>query len=228
MKIIKGKPRYERTFFRFLEYVAQVKAASLKRNVICEKAFDVLCTHDFFKDYIQGGANQANIYSFYSKNKDEEFMKTFFKFRKQKQSNALQIKTYKKVTSTAYHKFYETKQWIRLSSQVKKIYGKKCMKCGDDKSIMHTDHIVPRSIDLSKELDINNLQVLCECCNIVKSNLNCNDYRTDIDKLKLNAFLNKEMFIHPDITLKSWLELNRKKIGKAQTEILIELWNKKQ
>jgi len=39
MKIIKGKPRYEQTFFRFLEYFAQVKTVSLKRAVIASITF---------------------------------------------------------------------------------------------------------------------------------------------------------------------------------------------
>lgn len=227
MKIIKGKPRYEQTFFRFLEFTAQVKAASLKRTVIIQMAFDKLSTYELFEPYISGGATQANLYSFYSDFKDKEILKEFFGYRKLKVSNRHQRQTYKKISSTPYHKFYETKEWTILSAKVKKIYGKKCMKCGTKDSIIHTDHIVPRSLDLSRELDIHNLQVLCEFCNTEKSNLNCNDYRTDIDRMKLEAFLNKEVFVDPSITFKSWLDFNRKKLGKKQIDILIELWNKR-
>jgi len=227
MKIIKGRVKYEQTFFRFLEYFAQVKAASLKRPLIAKKAFDNLCNKEYFEPYISDGSSMSNLYSFYSDFKDRGELKDFFNHRKLKLDNKPQISSYKKVTGKSYHKFYETKEWISLSSTVKKIYGKKCMKCGDSKSIMHTDHIIPRSLDISKELDIKNMQVLCENCNIEKSNLNCNDYRTERDKLKLEAHINKKVFIEPDITFKSWLDLNRKKIGKKQVDILIELWDRK-
>jgi hypothetical protein len=227
MKIIKGKPRYEKTFFRFLEYYAGVKACSLKRNIIAKMAFDNFCNKPIFDKYINGGSSLDNLYSFYIEfNKSGEF-KEFFVHRKRKLDNVKSIKTYRKVSGVSYQKFYETKEWIDLSKTVKKIYGKICMKCGDSKSIMHSDHIIPRSLDISKELDINNLQVLCELCNVEKSNLNCIDYRTDIDKMKLESYLNKTIFVDPKITFKSWIDLNRKKIGKAQIEILIELWDKK-
>lgn len=227
MKIIKGKERYEQTFFRFLEYFAQVKAASLKRTVIAKMAYDSLSNKECFKPYISGGYSLSNLYSFYTDFKESDVLKDFFSHRKLKVNNRQKIVTYKKVSGVSYHKFYETKEWIILSAKVKKIYGKKCMKCGDIKSIMHTDHIVPRSLDLSRELDIHNMQVLCEVCNVEKSNLNCNDYRTDVDKLKLEAYLNKTIFIEPSITFKSWVDFNRKKLGNKQTEILIELWSRK-
>jgi 5-methylcytosine-specific restriction endonuclease McrA len=227
MKIIKGKPRYEQTFFRFLEYYAQVKVVSLKRTEITKMAFNKLSIYDAFSPYIESGPTLENLYLFYSKFKNHDFLKEFFDYRKLRVNNKHQRVAYTKISSTPYHKFYETKEWMNLSTKVKKIYGKKCMKCGTKDSIIHTDHIVPRSLDLSRELDIHNMQVLCEFCNTEKSNLNCNDYRTEIDKLKLEAYLNKEVFIDPAITFKSWLDCNIKKLGKKQVEILIELWNKR-
>jgi len=227
MKIVKGKPKYEQTFFRFLEYYAQVRSASLKRTVITKMAFDKLSSCELFSPYIESGSSLENLYLFYSEFKSHDILKDFSLHRKLKVNNAHQIKTYKKITNIAYHKFYETKDWIKLSSQVKKIYGRKCMKCGETKSTMHTDHIVPRSLDLSIELCIHNLQVLCKTCNEDKSNLNCNDYRTDIDKLKLSAYLNKETFITPNTTLKTWIDFNRKKLSKSQIDILVKLWEQR-
>ncbi len=227
MKIIKGKPRYEQTFFRFLEYYAQVKTVSLKRTIIANMAFEKLCGYDIFSPYVESGPTMENLYLFYSRHKTHDFLKEFFSYRKLRTGGINQRKFYKKISPTPYHKFYETKDWMNLSAKVKKIYGRNCMKCGTKDSIIHTDHIVPRSLDPSRELDIHNLQVLCEFCNTEKSNLNCNDYRTDVDRMKLEAYLNKEVFVDPSITFKSWLDFNMKKLGKKQVEILIELWNKR-
>ena len=51
------------------------------------------------------------------------------------------------------------------------------MVCGSTERI-HVDHIKPRSKYPELELDINNLQVLCEDCNIGKSNIDETDWRT--------------------------------------------------
>lgn len=227
MKIIKGKPRYEQTFFRFLEYFAQVKTASLKRKTIANMAFVKLCNYDIFSAYVEAGSTMENLYLFYSKYKTHDFLKEFFDYRKLRTGGINQRKFYHKISPTPYHKFYETKDWISLSTKVKKIYGRKCMKCGVSDSIMHTDHVIPRSLDMSKELDINNLQVLCEFCNTEKSNLNCNDYRTVEDLLKLKAYLDKTTYVPSEVTIKTWIDFNRSKLSKKQVQILVELWDKR-
>jgi 5-methylcytosine-specific restriction endonuclease McrA len=43
---------------------------------------------------------------------------------------------------------------------------------------MHVDHILPRSKFPELELDIDNLQVLCEECNLAKSNIDTTDWRS--------------------------------------------------
>ena len=227
MKISRGKPRYEQTFFRFLEYFAQVKTASLKRKTIANMALVKLCSFDIFSVYVESGSTMENLYLFYSRHKSHDFLKEFFSYRKLRAGGISQRKVYHKVSTTPYHKFYETKDWVSLSTKVKKIYGRKCMKCGVSDSIMHTDHVIPRSLDMSKELDINNLQVLCEFCNTEKSNLNCNDYRKSEDLLKLKAYLDKTTYVPSEITIKTWIDFNRSKLSKKQVDILVELWDKR-
>lgn len=217
--------KYPKLFLRFIEYYAGVKAASMKRHLIADMAFDNLSTTKEFASYLNYGKSCGTLYAFYLDYKEKPLLKEFFEFRKTKENNIEKIKQYKKISGNSYHKFYESKEWIKLSALVKRIYGRKCMKCSDTKSIMHTDHIVPRSIDVSKELDINNLQVLCEKCNTDKSNLNWNDYRTDIDLLKLKAHLEKSVFVPPTMNIKTWIEANRSKLPKKQVEILVELWS---
>lgn len=85
--------------------------------------------------------------------------------------------------------FYDSKEWKELRSLTIKLYGCKCMKCGNDNIEMHVDHITPRSICKHRELDLNNLQVLCKPCNMEKMNHNKIDYRTDNDILKLREFI---------------------------------------
>lgn len=53
------------------------------------------------------------------------------------------------------------------------------MKCGKGKGVCHVDHIKPRSRFKELELDPNNMQILCEACNMEKSNKNEIDYRPD-------------------------------------------------
>jgi hypothetical protein len=74
--------------------------------------------------------------------------------------------------------FYDSESWRLLRLQVFKKYGRVCMKCGSKKKL-HIDHIKPRSLYPDLELTFNNLQVLCETCNMEKSNKNCIDYRPD-------------------------------------------------
>lgn len=58
--------------------------------------------------------------------------------------------------------------------------GGKCSLCGRGRKegvVLHVDHIPPRSKYPDKELDANNLQVLCEDCNLGKSNKDRTDWR---------------------------------------------------
>ena len=73
--------------------------------------------------------------------------------------------------------FYKTREWreVRYRALVK--FGKKCQCCGETGGYIHVDHIQPRSRKPELELDIENLQVLCEACNIGKSNKDTTDWR---------------------------------------------------
>ena len=76
-----------------------------------------------------------------------------------------------------WKEFYKTREWrdVRYKALVK--FGKKCQACGETGGYIHVDHILPRSKYPGRELDINNLQVLCEACNIGKSNTDTTDWR---------------------------------------------------
>lgn len=74
--------------------------------------------------------------------------------------------------------FYKSPEWRQLRYRVLERKGNVCVACGSspkDGSKIHVDHIKPRSIYPELALDINNLQVLCEDCNLGK----LNKYQTD-------------------------------------------------
>lgn len=93
-------------------------------------------------------------------------------------------KTYNKALPPDYSiiskKFYLSPEWRSLRYEVLKEQGARCCLCGrtaKDGVKIHVDHIVPLSKDWSKRLDKDNLQVLCEDCNLGKSNKDCIDWR---------------------------------------------------
>ncbi len=88
-------------------------------------------------------------------------------------------KALKKPASHSVVNFYESREWRALRYQVLKKYAAKCMCCGRlaPDVQLHVDHIKPRSLHPSLELDMDNLQILCKDCNLGKSNTDCKDWR---------------------------------------------------
>lgn len=77
-------------------------------------------------------------------------------------------------------KFYQTPEWRGLRYATLEKYGNKCQACGrspNNGTIIHVDHIKPRSYYPELALDPDNLQILCEDCNIGKSNRFKKDWR---------------------------------------------------
>ena len=69
--------------------------------------------------------------------------------------------------------FYRSREWRELRVKALVKYGRKCCLCGmsvSDGIILHVDHIKPRSKHPELELKLSNLQVLCQDCNLGKSN----------------------------------------------------------
>lgn len=79
-------------------------------------------------------------------------------------------------------KFYESWEWKKLRYKILQKYGPVCMLCGDSKNDgvrIVVDHIKPRTIFPELELEESNLQVLCNSCNMGKSNDDYTDFRGD-------------------------------------------------
>ena len=76
--------------------------------------------------------------------------------------------------------FYATAEWRKARYQALAANNGRCELCGAGKHqgvVLHVDHIKPRSKCPHLELDPSNLQVLCEDCNMGKSNLDSTDWR---------------------------------------------------
>lgn len=68
--------------------------------------------------------------------------------------------------------FCNTREWRELRYKALRKYGFRCLACGAKPPdiVLHVDHIRPRSKYPELELSLDNLQVLCELCNVGKSN----------------------------------------------------------
>lgn len=78
--------------------------------------------------------------------------------------------------------FYRSPEWRAVRYQALKLHGARCQCCGASPAqgkVMHVDHIKPRSKYPHLELVLNNLQVLCEDCNMGKSNVDDTDWRIE-------------------------------------------------
>jgi 5-methylcytosine-specific restriction endonuclease McrA len=79
--------------------------------------------------------------------------------------------------------FFDSNKWQRLRYDVLVASNGQCTLCGrstrEHGVILHVDHIKPRSRFPNLALVRSNLQVLCEDCNLGKSNRDTIDWRVD-------------------------------------------------
>ena len=77
--------------------------------------------------------------------------------------------------------FLNSWEWTRLRYEALALHGRRCMCCGaspdDGKTILHVDHIKPRSKYPGLSLVLDNLQVLCSFCNKGKGAWDETDFR---------------------------------------------------
>jgi len=76
--------------------------------------------------------------------------------------------------------FYQSEAWLKTRYAALIKYDGRCACCGAssaDGIKLHVDHIKPRSKFPELATDLGNMQVLCEYCNISKSNIDSTDWR---------------------------------------------------
>lgn len=94
-----------------------------------------------------------------------------------------QIKKHKRVPRNSlkvWKNFYSSAAWKALRYRAFSKHGNKCQCCGRsplDGAVMHVDHILPKSTHPHLALNLENLQILCDMCNIGKSNQSTDDWR---------------------------------------------------
>lgn len=79
--------------------------------------------------------------------------------------------------------FFMSPEWRTLRYMALNKYGKQCMCCGAKAGngiVLHVDHIKPRSKFPNLALDITNLQILCEDCNLGKGAWDQTDHRPQL------------------------------------------------
>lgn len=83
-----------------------------------------------------------------------------------------------KPVQTSGKDFYNSTAWRKLRYTILNEQGRCCVSCGENRVkdhngkmiSYHVDHIKPRSLYPHLALDPNNMQVMCEACNLGKSN----------------------------------------------------------
>ena len=130
---------------------------------------------------------QYGLSSYYAINslnswrKVAKFLWPHKKFKKSVEARKAVLKEYSKYKYTASQIFYSTDEWRKVRYEALKRHGAKCQCCGRSPKIhgvvLHVDHIKPRSKYPHLALDINNLQVLCEDCNMGKKAHDETDWR---------------------------------------------------
>ena len=106
--------------------------------------------------------------------------------------------------------FYNSREWKELRFRVLIHYQRKCMACYATNKQLHVDHIKPISKFPELKLDFENLQILCDDCNIGKLNIYYHDLRP-----------NKIVNPHED---NKQLELHQKGYLKVTNKIC-HIWN---
>ena len=91
-----------------------------------------------------------------------------------------EIATGKPAPEILSQKFYNSEEWRRVRYLALRASRGVCELCGVGPTHghpLHVDHIKPRSKHPELALEISNLQVLCEDCNLGKSNIDEIDWR---------------------------------------------------
>ena len=113
--------------------------------------------------------------------KKRKAKKKWLKLQDKKQKD--QRKKWKAASRKPDDGFYKSEPWRELRFVALKHADGCCALCGRSNRlhgvVLHVDHIKPRSRFPHLSLVASNLQVLCEDCNLGKSNRDTTDWRAD-------------------------------------------------
>lgn len=92
--------------------------------------------------------------------------------KKDKKKKTRQLNRQKNINAVLSKDFYLCQGWREVRYKALRKFGFKCLACGrkPPSVVLHVDHIKPRSKFPELELSLENLQILCEDCNMGKLN----------------------------------------------------------
>lgn len=168
------------------------------------KNYQVICHRHFINTGVYAGNMRSrgemvklinNIYRTFQSEFGESSLSTLKRFVEQELKNVniptkLELKAKKKELKPAKVKpikskapsdmdFYLSWEWKKLRYNILLRYGAQCMCCGATPStaVIVVDHIMPRKKFPALAMNEDNLQVLCQDCNMGKSNNDYTDFR---------------------------------------------------
>ena len=148
-------------------------------NFYDSKKSDKLNIRDYFEANMKGynhGKRSYTRLAAHIKLNNGDIPKSILKGKTFKKKSNNKSKYKNKVSDN----FYKSREWRALRVKALVNQGRKCCMCGrtpNDGIILHVDHIKPRSKYPELELKLRNLQILCEDCNLGKSNKYEEDWR---------------------------------------------------
>jgi len=122
-------------------------------------------------------SNERGRYKFMRRFKRERLNSIKNKIKENYKKKARQKKVHPKATNKD---FYKSDAWKALRYQALRNSEGTCQCCGAkarDGIQLHVDHVKPRSLFPELALDLDNLQILCDDCNIGKDNIDSFDWR---------------------------------------------------
>lgn len=101
---------------------------------------------------------------------------------KAKRTSIKTVRNRTKKNSSKPDAFYKSWAWKKVRYNALRIHGQRCQCCGwrpgdTSHGYLVVDHIKPRSKHPKLELEVSNLQIMCNDCNMGKSNIYTDDFR---------------------------------------------------
>jgi hypothetical protein len=91
--------------------------------------------------------------------------------------------TYDAIDNKRLDEFYASKEWKLMRYEALRLHGGRCQCCGASPAEgkrLNVDHVKPLRVFWELRLEISNLQVLCEDCNVGKGARHADDWRPDV------------------------------------------------
>ncbi len=157
---------------KFIERAELKKGRSKEGYLHCPKCKRKFPVH---ASTVNGHPDYCSKKCKFGKGKKKRIREIEFKLTPEQRKTNRQLRRQEKLKKpfTRQVDFYSSEGWRALRYPILRKFNFMCLACGHGPrpgSPLHVDHIKPRSKYPELELDPDNLQVLCQDCNLSKSN----------------------------------------------------------